>query len=91
MKLQPILVTKDDLAKNVARQILQQIKSVRDSVVKIRSEGVPARLATEERTLPDGRVIPASAGVPAIPASAIDAALGAENCAVLDEIKNLID
>jgi hypothetical protein len=90
MPLQPVAVTTDELAKNIARQILNQIKSVKDNIAKIRAEGVPARPAVAARTLEDGRIIPASAAVPAIPATAIDAALGAENCALLDSIKTAI-
>jgi len=90
MPLQPVAVTTDELAKNVARQILQQIKSVKDNVAKIRSEGIAARPEVPARTLEDGRVIPASAAVPAIPAAAIDAALGKENCALLDSLKTAI-
>ena len=90
MSLQPIPVTTDELAKNVARQILQQIKSVRDNVNKLRTEGVPARPAVPERTLPDGRVIPATAAVPAITGAAIEAALGAPNCALLDQVRDAI-
>jgi len=91
MPLQPVAITTDELAKNVARQILNQIKSVKDNIAKIRAEGVPSRPAVAARTLEDGRVIPAAAAVPAIPASAINAALGAENCALLDSIKTAIE
>jgi len=90
MPLQPVAVTTDELAKNVARQILNQIKSIKDNVAKLRAEGVPARPAVAARTLEDGRVIPASPAVAAIPAAAIDAALGKENCALLDGIKDAI-
>lgn len=90
MPLQPVAVTTDELAKNVARQILQQVKFIKDNVSKLRAEGVPARLAVPPRTLEDGRVIPASPAVAAIPAAAIDAALGAENCALLDSLKDAI-
>jgi hypothetical protein len=90
MSLQPIPVTTDELAKNVARQILQQIKSVRDNVNKLRTEGVPARPAVPERELPDGRIIPATPAVPAITADAINAALGTANCELLDEMRDAL-
>jgi hypothetical protein len=90
MPLQPVAVTTDELAKNVARQILNQINSIKNNVVKLRAEGVPARPAVAERVSEDGRVFPAIPAVPAIPAAAIDAALGAENCALLDGIKDAI-
>jgi len=91
MSLQPIPVTTNELAKNVARQILQQVKSVKNNVSKLRTEGVPARPATPGRTLPDGRVIPATPAAIAISSDAINAALGVDNCEILDKIKDAIE
>lgn len=90
MPIQNIDVTTDELAKNVARQILQQISSTRNNIAKLREEGVPARPATPARELPDGRVIPASPAVAAITAAAINTALGEANCAILDDLAELI-
>jgi hypothetical protein len=90
MSLQPIPATNDELAKNIARQILQQIKSVRDNVDRLRTQGVAARPPTEERTMPDGRVIPASPGIPAISGNAIENALGELNCELLDQVKEIL-
>ena len=49
-----------------------------------------ARPPTEERTMPDGRVIPASHGIPAISGNAIENALGELNCELLDQVKEIL-
>jgi diacylglycerol kinase family enzyme len=91
MSLQPIPVTNDESAKNIARQILQQIKFLKENIERLRTKGVPSRPASPERVLADGRVIPAMPAAIAISPDAINAALGVDNCEILDKIKDAIE
>jgi hypothetical protein len=90
MPLQPIEPTADELAKNVARQILQQIGNTAKQVAKLRADGVPAVAARAAQTLPDGRIIPAVEARPAVTGARIDAALGQSNVAILSALSTAL-
>jgi chorismate-pyruvate lyase len=91
--LKEITPTESVIANQVAARLVSEILNTAKRVVAIRAEGIPAIAAvpaTPEQTLPDGRKIPARparSAVPAISAEAINAALGTDNCALLDSIK----
>lgn len=94
--LKAITPTESVIANQVAARLVSEILNTAKRVVAIRTEGIPAIAsaeATPEQTLPDGRKIPARPARPAVPAvsaEAINAALGADNCALLDSIKEAI-
>lgn len=94
--LKEITPTESVIANQVAARLVSEILNVAKRVVAIRTEGIPAIAASEatpEQTLPDGRKIPARPARPAVAAvsaEAINDALGAENCALLDSIKAAI-
>lgn len=94
--LKEITPTESVIANQVAARLVSEILNTAKRVVAIRTEGIPAIAASEatpEQTLPDGRKIPARPARPAVPAvsaEAINAALGADNCALLDSIKDAI-
>lgn len=87
MPLQPVKITEDSRAEALAQRLVQEIVSTAERVNKIRTEGLPAMPAQEEKVLPDGRVIPARDEQPAISADAIKAKLGVANNALLDQLK----
>jgi hypothetical protein len=86
MPIQPIAESESFTAERVARQIVTQIITTAERIRKVRAEGVPAIEPRPAQTLPDGRVIPGRDGSPAVPPEAIDAALGAENVAILEAL-----
>ena len=94
--LQEITPTESVIANQVAARLVNEILNTAKRIDAIRTEGIPAVAAIEatpEQTLPDGRVMPARPARPAmaaISADAINAALGEENCALLDSIKDAI-
>ena len=90
MSLQPIQQTEGATASQVANAIVNQIMLLTQRVEKLRDEGLPAIPATPEKTLPNGQVLPARPAVPAVSVDAINAALGADNCALLDSLKAAI-
>lgn len=91
--LKEITPTESVIANQVAQRIVTEIVNLSKRIVAIRAEGIPAIAAspaTPEQTLPDGRKIPARPARPAVPATsaeAINAALGEDNCDLLDSIK----
>ena len=91
--LKEIIPTESMIANQVAQRLINEIISMSKRVVAIRAEGIPALPAvpaTPEQTLPDGRKVPARPARPAttaISAAAINAALGKDNCDLLDAIK----
>jgi hypothetical protein len=91
--LKEITPTESVIANQVAARLVSEILNVAKRVVAVRTNGIPAVAAvpaTPEQTLPDGRVIPARPARPAIAAisaEAINAALGKDNCDLLDAIK----
>jgi hypothetical protein len=94
--LQEITPTESVIANQVAQRLVNEILNTAKRVDAIRSEGIPAVAAvpaTPEQPLPDGRVMPARPARPAtaaISAAAINAALGKDNCALLDSVKAAI-
>lgn len=94
--LKEITPTESVIANQVAARLVSEILNVAKRVEAIRTQGIPAIEAVEatpEQPLPDGRKIPARPARPAtaaVSAAAIDAALGADNCELLDEIKALL-
>lgn len=94
--LKEITPTESVIANQVAARLVSEILNVAKRVVAIRTEGIPAIAAVEatpEQTLPDGRKIPARPARPAVPAisaEAINAALGKDNCDLLDSIKEAV-
>jgi hypothetical protein len=94
--LKQITPTESMIANQVAQRIVSEIINMSKRVIAIRNEGVPAVEAIEatpEQTLPNGRKIlarPARPATSAVTADAINAALGKENCDLLDSIKVLI-
>lgn len=91
--LQEITPTESMVANQAAQRLVSEIINMSKRVIAIRTQGIPAVEGvpeTLEQTLPDGRKIPARPSRPAIAAisaDAINAALGEENCALLDAIK----
>jgi len=91
--LKEITPTESVIANQVAARLVNEILNTAKRVDAIRTEGIPAIAAVEatpEQTLPDGRKIPARPARPAVAAvsaAAINAALGEDNCALLDSIK----
>jgi hypothetical protein len=91
--IKKITPTESMVANQVAARLITEILNTAKRVVAIRTEGIPAveaSPATTEQTLPNGRKVPARPARPAIAAvsaDAINAALGEENCALLDAIK----
>jgi hypothetical protein len=91
--LQEITPTESVIANQVAARLVGEIIQTAKRVVAIRTNGIPAVAAvaaTPGQTLPDGRVMPARPARPAIAAvsaDAINAALGKDNCDLLDAIK----
>jgi chorismate-pyruvate lyase len=91
--LQPITPTESAIANQVAARLINEILNTAKRVVAIRTDGIPAVAAvpaTPEQSLPNGRKIlarPARPAVAAVSAAAIDAALGKDNCDLLDAIK----
>lgn len=91
--LKEITPTESVIANQVAARLVSEILNVAKRVEAIRTEGIPAIAAvaaTPEQPLPDGRKIPARPARPAtaaISAAAINAALGKDNCDLLDSIK----
>ena len=94
--LQEITPTESMIANQVAARLVSEILNTAKRVDAIRTEGIPAVAAVEatlEQTLPDGRVMPARPARPAIAAisaTSINAALGQDNCELLDSIKAAI-
>lgn len=94
--LKEITPTESVIANQVAARLVSEILNTAKRVDAIRTEGIPAIAAvaaTPEQTLPDGRKMPARPARPAtaaISAAAINAALGEDNCALLDSIKDAI-
>jgi|LakMenEpi03Aug12_release.lakeMendotaPanAssembly.Ray.scaffolds.fasta_scaffold293549_1 hypothetical protein len=93
MPLEQIVPTESLIANQVAARLVSEILNTAKRVDAIRTEGIPAIAAAEatpEQTLPDGRKMPARPARPAVPAisaEAINAALGEDNCNLLDSIK----
>ena len=87
MSLQPIQQTEGVTASQVANAIVHQIMLLTKRVEKLRDEGMPAIPAAPEKTLPNGQVVPARPASEAVSPEAINAALGADNCALLDSLK----
>ena len=91
--LTEITPTESVMANQVAQRIVTEIVNMSKRIVALRTEGIPAIAAspaTPEMTLPDGRKIlarPARPAIPAISAEAINAALGKDNCDLLNSIK----
>ena len=85
MPLQP--VGNEDKATQVASAAINQIFNLAKRINKLRAEGVPEIPAQEARTGPNGRELPAREAVSGVTAEEINAALGEENCAILDQIK----
>ena len=90
MQLQPIDTTADEVSKQVARQVLQQVVTTATQIAKIRKEGIPAVAARPEQVLPDGRKTPAVAARPAITGADVDKALGATNVAILSALSTAL-
>jgi hypothetical protein len=94
--LQAVKPTESVIANQVAARLVNEIIQTSKRIVAIRAEGisaVEAVPATPEQTLPDGRKIPALPARPAIAAvsaEAINAALGKDNCTLLDALKTAI-
>lgn len=94
--LKEITPTESVIANQVAQRLINEIIGMSKRVVAIRAEGIPAVAATPatpEQTLPDGRKVPARPARPAtaaISAAAINAALGKDNCDLLDSLKSAI-
>lgn len=87
MPLQPVAQSESTAAEVLAQRVVNEVIKVATEVNKLRTEGVPARLAREAQTTPDGRVIPAFAGTPAITPQAFNEALGEANCALFDALR----
>lgn len=91
--LKEITPTESVIANQVAARLVSEILNVAKRVEAIRTQGIPAIEAvpaTPEQPLPDGRKIPARPARPAVAAvsaAAINAALGEDNCDLLDSIK----
>lgn len=91
--LKEITPTESVIANQVAARLVSEILNTAKRVDAIRTNGIPAVAAvpiTPPQTLPDGRVIPERPARPAtaaISAAAINAALGKDNCDLLDTIK----
>jgi len=91
--LKEIIPTESVIANQIAARLVNEILNTAKRVDTIRTQGIPAIAAvpaTAEQTLLDGRVVPARPGRPAvaaISAAAINAALGKDNCDLLDSIK----
>lgn len=88
--LQPISLDASELAKNAARQILNQVSTTASNIVRLRKNGMPIVPAREEFKTPDGRVIPATEERPAVTGEQIDEALGEKNVAVLSELASAL-
>ena len=90
MPLQPVAPTETALANQVAQRIVNEITTTAKRIIELRANGIPAVPEQEARTLPDGRIIPARPAQIAVSAEAINAALGADNCALLNQIKTAL-
>lgn len=90
MQLQPINTTADELAKQIARQILHQIVTTATQISKLRKDGMPAVAARPEQVLPDGRKIPATEARPAVTGAEVDKALGTANVAILSALSDAL-
>ena len=91
--IKQITPTESVMATQVAQRMVDDIINISKRIAAIRLNGISAVAAvpaTLERIFPDGRVIPARPARPAIAAisaEAINAALGKDNCDLLDAIK----
>jgi hypothetical protein len=90
MPLQPVATTEVAAANQIAQRIVQEINQTANRIAAIRANGIPAIAAVPAGTRPDGQPIPARPATAAVSAAAIDAALGADNCKLLDEIKAML-
>lgn len=91
MPLQPVAPTESALANQIANRVITEVQQAAQRIAALRATGVPAQAAVAAQTLPDGRVIPARPAVAGVSAAAINTALGTANCALLDEIKDLLE
>lgn len=87
MPLQPIAPTETALANQVAQRIIQDALNTAKRINEIRTNGLPAVAAQPETPMPNGQTRPAQPAIPAVSAEAINAALGEDNCAILDALK----
>jgi len=76
--LTEITPTESVMANQVAQRIVTEIVNLSKRIVVIRTEGIPAIAASAR---------PARPAMAAISADAINAALGKDNCDLLDSIK----
>lgn len=86
MPLQPVTPTEAVAATQIAQRFVGQVSQLAKVIAETRKNGIPAVAAREAGTGPNGQVIPARPATAAISAAAIDAALGPENCAILDTL-----
>ncbi len=87
MPLNPIPVSADSAAENLVRQMVDQVTATAQRIIQVRTNGVAAQPETAARQLPDGRVIPARPGQPAISPAKIEEILAASgNDVVFDAL-----
>jgi len=96
MPLQPVAPTEVVLANQIAARMIQEVMQTAARINELRAKGIaaqPAVAAVAASTGPQGQPIPAQPARPAVAgvsAAAIDAALGEDNCALLDEIRTAL-
>ena len=91
MPLQPIAPTEVVAGNQVAQRIIQEITQLAARIDSIRTDGIPAVAATPAGTHPTGQTYPARPATAGISAAVINAALGAQNCELLDDVKALLE
>ena len=89
MPLQPVQLSEAASATQVAQGIIHQIGLLADRIDAIRVNGIPAVGAQEAQVI-NGRPVPARPARAAISSEAINEALGADNCVLLDSLKAAI-
>ena len=84
--LQPVSPTPSVLANMHASRDVQQVAQLAQAIAKKRAEGIPAAAAQPERVAPNGQVIPARPGMPAVTAAEYRASLGESNNALFESL-----
>lgn len=90
MPLEQITTTEIALANQVAQRMVQEELMIAKRREDIRANGIPAVSAQEALDMGDGRIRPAQLATPSVSADLINDALGVDNCAVFDSIKEVL-
>ena len=91
MPLEPIEVTPEARANQVAQQLVNEVAQLATKISSARIKGLPAVAAVSAMRHPNGHIIPARPALPAVSPELLDTALNPANCALFDTLKKAIE